>query len=187
MMAFEPKGDQARWRTLYAMLQDREVGDVITYTVMAEALELDPVADRTTIQLAMRRAAKEYLEVEKRSVKAVSGTGYEVITPQGKLGLARLHQKKAGRSLQRGQSQVVNVDFQGMDPEVRKAFEVMAGAFAAQLDYTRRLDVRQSNLEQAVQAVSDRSDATDAALAELQRRLDALEQRDEPNSTNEDE
>ena len=176
-VAFEPIGDRARWRVLYELLRERSVGDTIAYATLAEALELDADDDRTTIQLAMRRAAKEYLEVDKRSVKAVPGVGYEVVSEEGKLGLARLHQKKAGRSLQRGQSQVVHVDFNGMDPEVRKAFEVMAGAFAAQLDYTRRLDVRQRNLEQAVEAVTERSDATDAAVAELQQRLDALEQR----------
>lgn len=175
-VAFEPIGDRARWRVLYDLLRELDVGHTVAYETLADALELHADEDRTTIQLAMRRAAKEYLEVDKRSVKAVPGIGYEIVSEEGKLGLARLHQKKAGRSLQRGQSQVVHVDFNGMEPEVRKAFEVMAGAFAAQLDYTRRLDVRQRNLEEAVDAVTQRSDATDAAVVELQRRLDALEQ-----------
>ncbi len=186
MMAFQPKGDRARWRVLYDLLLEHDVGHTVSYETLATALDLDPDDDRTTIQLAMRRAAKEYLEVDKRSVKAVPGVGYEITSDEGKMGLARLHQKKAGRSLQRGQSQVVNVNFNGMDPEVRRGFEVMAGAFAAQLDYTRRLDVRQKNLERAVDAVIERSHQTDSAVEELQRRLDELERKTSGEQTPEE-
>jgi hypothetical protein len=174
-VAFQPKGEIARWRVLYNVLKGYGVGDTISYSVLAEALDLDPDADRNTIQLAMRRAAQEYLRVDKRTTRAVPGVGYEITSVEGKMEVARLHQRKASRSLGRGHDQVIHVDFNGMDPEVRKGFEVMAGAFAAQLDYTRRLDVRQRGLEEAVRQVSQKTDANDAALSRLQQRLEALE------------
>lgn len=181
MSPFQPAGDRARWRILYDLLHSAHVGEVITYGDMAEALELDPATDRTTIQLAMRRAAKE-LEVEdKHAIEVIANEGYRIVEPKQHLDLAQRQQRKAGKALQRGQSKVVNVDLNGMDPELRKAFEVVAGAFAAQIDFNRRLSVRQENLERAVQAVTQQSEQQQQRTAEeleaLRERLRRLEER----------
>lgn len=176
MRPFQPVGSRARWRVLYDLLRPLRVGDLLTYDQMAAALELDPEADRHTIQLAMRRAARELETVNKHTVDVVVNKGYRVVEPEQQLGLARRHQRKASKSLVRGQSKVVNVDFNLIDPETRKAFEVMAGAFAAQLDFNRRMDVRQANLEKAVDAVAGQADRTDEEIAELRARLRRLEE-----------
>jgi hypothetical protein len=160
---------------LYDLLRVRQVGDLVDYPTMAEALELDPVKDRTAIQLAMRRAAQELETEDKHAVDAVSGVGYRIVEPTAHLDLARRHQRKAGRSLARGHSKAVNVDFNAVDPETRRAFEVVASAFAAQMDFNRRMDVRQRNLERAVEAVTQRSERTNEELATLRARLARLE------------
>lgn len=181
MSPFKPLGDRARWRVLYELLRKLRVGDTLTYEEMGAALHLDPVAERQTIQLAMRRAARELEQVDKHAVDVRANVGYEIVAPASHGELAKRHQRKSHRSLTRGHSKVVNVDFNGMDPEARKAIELMASAFAAQLDFNRRMDVRQANLERAVEAVTKRADEraerTEVELDELKARLARLEQK----------
>lgn len=181
MTAFEPVGEQARWRTLYYLIRDVAVGDLLSYEEMATALDLDPLKDRNIIQLAMRRAGRELETTNKRAVDAVPNQGYRVVEPEEHALLARRHQRKSNRSLVRGHSKVVNVDFNQMDPEARKAIELMASAFASQMDFNRRMDVRQANLEKAVEAVTRQTEAqanrTDEELAALHDRLRRVEER----------
>ena len=175
MSPFEPAGETARWRILYDLLSGRTVGDVLNYEVMAEALDLDPIEDRHTIQLAMRRASKQ-LELEnKHAVEAVQNVGYRIVEPEEHLRLARGQQRRSSRALARGHSKVVNVDLSNVDPEVRNAFQVVASAFAMQMEFNRRTDVRQKKLEDALDAVREKSTRTDEEVAELRARLDRLE------------
>lgn len=178
---FEPVGPRARWRVLYDLLAARKVGDVLTYDEMAAALDLDPSEDRQTIQLAMRRAGRELEQVDKHAVDVVVNKGYRIVEPEQQLGLAQRHRRKASRSLVRGQSKVVNVDFNLIDDETRKAFEIVASAFAAQLDFNRRIESRQVNLEKAVAAVTqqteEQAERTDEEIAELRLRLRRLEEK----------
>lgn len=178
---FEPIGSRARWRVLYDLLSARKVGDVLTYDEMAAALDLDAERDRTKMQLAMRRAAQELESVDKHAVDVVVNRGYQIVEPEQHLGLARRHQGKASKALARGQSKVVNVDFNAIDPETRKAFEVVIAAFGAQIDFNRRMDVRQAHLERAVEAVTKQTERhaerTEEEIAQLRARLRRLEER----------
>lgn len=181
MSPFKPVGDRARWRVIYDLLRKLNVGDILSYDEMGDALDVDPGKDRLTIQLAMRRAARELEVADKHAVDAVTNEGYRIVEPTEQAALAHRHQKKARRSLARGQSKVVNVDFNLIGPETRKAFEIMAGAFAAQIDFNRRMDIRQRHLEKAVEAVTVRTEEnaqrTDEELAELRARLRRLEEK----------
>lgn len=173
--AFQPLGDVARWRTLYNQLLSRaNHGDVITYDRMGQVLGLDPQADRHAIQMAVRRASKELEQADKMALDSVPNEGYRVVQAVEHIELARRQQRRSHRALSRGHSKVVNVDFTGMEPEVRKAFDVMASAFSMQMDFNRRIDVRQRNLESATQAVAQRQERTEEELRELRERLDAL-------------
>jgi hypothetical protein len=177
MSPFEPAGQQARWRTLYQRLRKVNVGDVLTYEEMGALLQLDPVVDRHTLQMAMRRAAQELEKVDKHAVDSVVNTGYRVVEAADHVMLAKRHQRKAGKSLVRSHSKVVNVDLNNASPELRHVLEVGAAVLSAQMDFNRRMDLRQSNLERVVQAVATKTDHTDEALAELRDRLVRLEQR----------
>jgi len=179
MSPFEPAGETARWRILYAALQERSVDDVITYETMAELLELDPADDKHTIQVAMRRAAIELEKVDKHAVEAVVNVGYRIVEPEEHLRLAKGQQRRSSRALARGQSKVVNVDLSNVDPEVRQAFQVVASAFAMQMEFNRRTDIRQKKLEESLDAVRETSTRTEEEVAELRERLDRLERRDE--------
>jgi DNA-binding winged helix-turn-helix (wHTH) protein len=176
---FQPTGKQARWRVAYELLQAAEVGAVVTYDELGEALGLDSDSDRHAIQMAIRRAAQELEEQDKRAIDAVTNKGYRIVEAPEHLVLARRHHRKAGRSLARGHSKAVNVDLTGVDPEVRRALELTAQAFSLQMDFNRRFAVRQSQLEQAVREITD-TQATDRRrsaddIAMLRDRIERLE------------
>lgn len=175
MSPFKPAGDRARWRMVYDVLRHADIGDVITYEALAEALGLDPGKDRHKVQMAVRRASVDFLDTDKRALDVVIDEGYRVVDASGHLLLARRHQSKASKSLERGHSAATNVDLSGVEPQTRHALEVVAQAFALQMDYNRRLDVRQKRLEDALADVTERSGRTEAEVAELRERLERLE------------
>lgn len=175
MSPFNPLGERARWRIVYELLADIEVGGVITYAALGEALDLDPERDRHPIQMAVRRAAKYSETQDSRALEAVPNQGYRIVLPAEHLRLAKDQQRRSSRALVRGQSKVVHVDMTGMEPETRKAFEVVAQAFAMQLEMTRRLDVNQRRLEESVKSIKDQTARSADEITELRARLDRLE------------
>lgn len=179
MTPFEPVGESARWRVLYDLLRKRNDNDILTYAEMGEALDLDPVKNRHAIQMAFRRAAKEYEQVDQRAVDVLPNVGYRVVEPPEHLRLARRHQKRSRKELTKGQSKVTHVDLSGMDPETRRAFMVVGQAFAMQADMMRRMDVRQSRLEEAVASTVGKQERSEEELAELRARLERLENRNQ--------
>lgn len=175
MSPFEPVGARARWRIVYELLCATTTGDVLTYERIGEALGLDPDDDRHAIQMAVRRAAKEHEVGDRRAIEPVANSGYRVVEAPEHLRLARGQQKRAGKALARGQSKVVHVDLSGMEPETRRAFEVVARAFAMQMDFNKRFDVRQAKLEDTITSMSERTERTEQEIADLKARLARLE------------
>lgn len=174
-MPFEPAGDTARWRIIYDLLIKASIDQVITYQEMGEALALDPEADRHAIQMAVRRAAKEHEVTDGRALDVVPNTGYRIVTVPEHLTLAKRHQKKASRALARGQSKVEHVDLTGVDPETKRAFEVVALAFQMQADFNRRLEANQKKLARQVDAAASAQERTAEDIADLRLRLARLE------------
>ncbi len=177
MSPFKPVGDEPRWRTLYGLLRNTAPNDLLTYQQMANALGLDPVRHRPTMASAMRRAAEEYLDVDRRAIEVVRDEGYRVIEAEEHLRLARAHNKRAGTQLEIAYSAATKVDLSNMDPEVRKGLEVLAHGFLEQMEINRRLSARQRRTERALDAVAQRSNRTEEEVAELHARLAALEAR----------
>lgn len=176
---FVPLGEQSRWKTAYEVLTRHVAGDIVTYVELGEALDLDPGKDRHTIQMALRRAAKEFEEHDLHALDSIPNTGYRIVEPPEHLTLARGQQKRSSKALMRGQSNVVNVDFTGMDPEIRKAFEVTAHAFGSMIDMQRRMYKRQSDIETALTETGKRQDRSEEEVQELKDRLARLEQQPE--------
>lgn len=175
MTPFQPVGDKARWRIIYDLLTSMKPGDVLTYADVGEHLDLHPDDDRHAIQMAVRRAAKEFEENDLHALEAVQNVGYRVVQTAEHMVLAKRQQRRSHRALASGHSKVANVDLSDVDPEVRKAFEVMAQAFAMQMDFNRRMDVRQKRLEDTLEAVVERTDRSDSEVSELRSRLERLE------------
>ncbi len=174
---FQPTGDRARWRVLYDLLLTLEPGELCTYEDMAGALGLDYEADRTKLIPPFQRAAKELEANQKRAVRLVRGIGYRVAKPEEHLVLAQAHQKRARIEVERAHSKVTNVDLSQMDPETRKGFELVRLALSMQGEFMRRMDVRQEQLAQAVEAVATDQRITRDEVAELRERMRQLEAR----------
>lgn len=177
MSPFEPVGEVARWRVLYEILRPILPDGVLTYEDMAEALDLDPVRDKTTIQLAMRRAARELEQVDNRAVDSVRNVGYRVVQAQEHLTLAERHHRKARGQLVRSNSKVQHVDRNALDQESQKAFEVVGRVLSWQLQQMRHLDLRQRNLEEAIESVQSNVHRTETDVAQHDERLRQLERR----------
>lgn len=175
MAPFTPAGDRARWQILYDLLRKTETGGIVAYADMGTALGLDPDADRHKIQMAMRRAAKEHLETDLRSVAPVPNHGYKVVETARKLELARQFQGKAVRSVRRGRDHVHYADLSGLDDATRAVFEAMAWKFAEQDEALHRLDVRTKRHERQLQAAITAHQETAQQLTNLQDRLTRLE------------
>lgn len=174
MGAFEPVGDRARWRIIYEVLSQRAVGEVMSYDEMGELLDLDPVKDRNAIRSAWGRAAHELLVVDKHATVAVPNEGYRIVEAEGHVSLAHRDQRRSTRALMRGRMKVTNVDYNEMSPALRRVAEVTAAAFSAQMDFNRRLDTRQANLEKAMASLQQ---STTEDAAEVRARLDRLEEK----------
>ncbi len=171
--AFEPAdGVEARWKKVYRVLKGKPVDSVLTY---AELDELFPGLGRPDLQSVLRRAAKEFLDRDKRALRNVRGHGYRVIDPSEHVQVARWHQQRSMKSLQRGHDAVVNVDLNGMSPEVKALTEATARALTMQMQFNRTMDVRQQRLEEAVAETVSRQEVQDETIADLKRRLEALE------------
>jgi O6-methylguanine-DNA--protein-cysteine methyltransferase len=175
MSPFTPAGDRARWRIIYDLLTDADVGDTVTYEDMGAALGLDPDKDRHLIQMAVRRAGREYLTVNLRALAPIPNVGYRVVETSRQLEIAGQHQVKARRSIKRGREQVTYVDVSGLDEATRQMFETMAWKFSQQDEAIKRLDVRQQRMQKQVEAAVSAQEHTQEELAELRARLEKLE------------
>lgn len=175
MSPFQPAGEQARWKTLYARLLTMSVGDTLTYAQMAELLDLHPRNDRHTLQMSMRRAAKEYLEEHSRAVEADRGVGYVVVEPGEHLRLAKKHGTRARVQLEMAYSKIIHVDMTDMDAETRKAFEMVGMGFAHQLEINRRQEKTNKAFAKALETASTSVERTQDELEAVKDRMARLE------------
>jgi hypothetical protein len=174
---FDPAGAKARWKTIYELLKLTNDNGILTYREMGEALGLDPETDRGAIVQAVRRAAKEHEEVDKRAITAVPNKGYRIAAPKEHLDLARRQQKRSSKALVRGQSKVVNVNMSKLDPEARRAFEVVAQGFAQLMDFNRRFERRQQEHTEVIASLVETTQRSDAERDELKERLARVEEK----------
>lgn len=178
MSPFAPLGETARWRVLYDIIQDTQVGGVATYSQLAKALDLDSKRDRHTIQVAMRRAGRELEEVDKHAIEAVANIGYRVVEVSEHLRLARGQQRRSVLALRRGKSKLENidpVDFSKLPGPMQTLVHNALILVTEQQSFNRRTDIRQKNLEEAMSTVQQKSSATEEQVTELMERLAKLE------------
>ncbi|WP_424462983.1 hypothetical protein [Pseudoclavibacter helvolus] len=174
-MSFEKVGEKSRRELALDVLRLHSPGDVVAYNELAEALGVDPDDERVVVQAAVRNAAIEFLDVDLHAVEAVQNQGYRIVRADEHVRLAHKLQKRSTRALKRGRKTVQKVDMNGMDPNLRRVVEATGQAFALQIDFNRRMDVRQTNIEKAVVSVAKKQERSDAEIAELQERLARLE------------
>lgn len=140
---FKPIAERSRWRMIYDLFRQAEIGQTITYETMGKALGLHPINDRHALQMAARRAGLEIEKVDKRAADAVRNTGYRIVEPSEILGLGKRRNRKAGKQIQRGAITVAATDLNSVDRETRNALETLARGFAVQAEVNRRFAAKQ--------------------------------------------
>lgn len=179
MSPFTPSGEQSRWRIVYDILLTCNIGDLVTYESLGRALDLfwNPGGDRHLIQMAVRRAAREYLEQEKRALEVVRNEGYRVTEATERPRLVRKHSAKLKRTMQRGHDLAVHVDYSGLDMEARRLLENAAATFYAQMQVTKALLRRQARLDEALTHVATKQERSDSEMEQMRERMADLERR----------
>ena len=168
------------WQRIYAHMQGMSIGDVLRYDVITELIG---PGSRSHFQHLARRAGAEMERRDSRVIEAVPLVGYRIVEPSEQIRLAKSRQRRARRELDKAKSKVVHIDRSGLDETTCALVDVMAAALSAQVDFTRRLDVRQRRLEAAVAAVQSSQERSEADLTDLRARLERLERSQEPRTT----
>ena len=176
-MPFESIGEKARWRVVYEKLITMSVGDVLTYDRMADLLDLDPRDDRHSMQMAVRRAAQQFLQDDSRALEAVRGIGYEIVAPEDQLRLAKQHNVRAGTQIAMAQALVVCVDLSEVQQAVRDGFEMMALGFSQQDEINRAQQRKNTAMMRALSTASTKQERTQEEVDLLQNRLAQLEKK----------
>jgi len=146
-MPFGPKGEVAQWRTIYRLFQQAAVGDTVGYEEMAEALDLDPVAERHRVQAAARKAATNLLKVDDRAVEVVPNEGYRLVPAERQIPLAGQQVERAARVLDKGKDLTVHVRLDELSPEGRGIVQAMSLGFAQVAEYARQMTRRMEDHE----------------------------------------
>lgn len=175
--AFDPKGDEARWRAIYPLFEDSSEDDVVTYDELAEALGMDANHDRMAIQGVVGQLRRKLLVKTDKAFVSVRNKGYRIVKAGEHFDLAQMEQKKARKRLKRTHDLVVYTDRNGMDSTQRTRLDIAVRFAAAQLDFNRRTDLRVKNLEKANENLEKANEATTARIARTDEETAALRER----------
>jgi predicted transcriptional regulator len=155
---FEPKGARARWRIIYDLFQKADQGQVVKYTEIADALNLDWIKDRQLLQMAARRATIELERVDGRTTYAVTNEGYRVAVPTDHVHIGRSRNRRALGQIKRGEAVVTGVDLNTVDSQTRDALLTLARGFAVQGEINRRVASTQARHSRLLDMLVERVD-----------------------------
>lgn len=153
---FKPKGAVAQWRMIFDYMKDREVGELVTYDQLTEALDRDFRHDRGPFYRARREMEAE----RKRTLVVVTGKGYQVANVQEHEREVIKHHQKGRRQLRRSKVLVESADRRLMSHAERQRFD--------------SLQLQISQHERAIGHLARRQKATEDVLAVVQTNQDRL-------------
>lgn len=73
---FKSKGEKPYWRILFEYLEEKEIGDIVSYKDLTNQIKADIESQRGSIY----RAGKELLDIHGRYIESVRGEGYKIIS-----------------------------------------------------------------------------------------------------------
>jgi hypothetical protein len=168
-----PHPPSRRVRAIEA-IKDRKEGDLVPYSELMQAIGVeDTKGVQSAVNSARYRLALDYLI----AVESVPGVGYRIVPAKERVRLARTDQHRAQLALKRGRRTAIYVDVRELDKTDRDLLERTAQSLALQLDFARRLDVRQETLNNALKTVpagSTKGERTREEIRRLEQRLAAL-------------
>ncbi|MEU6022632.1 hypothetical protein [Micromonospora sp. NPDC047134] len=170
-------GRRPRWRILYERMATLRDGELLPYEEMANLLDLDLTnTSHYQVTLASARKAADQLRLDGKKVcRLVRGHGYQVADPGQAIELARRHQTRAVAEIHAGHTTIDTIDRGKLDVTTARLVEAMAIGFARQHHMMRQLDVRQSRLETAMDALTATTHGTATRVEQTAARVGAAE------------
>lgn len=163
MEPFVPKNEVAEWKLLLPLFENANVGDVITYEQMSEALDRDFLKDRGPFYAMLVHLQAEH----SRTAENVRATGYRIAHAADHERLGKAKHKSAHRSLKKAHRTFASADRGMLTPEQAARMDALEVSSANHARMLKRLDSRTSKHEEQIQqVVGDQTDLA-AKVADL--------------------
>lgn len=175
MTVFVPLADVSQRQMVIDMAADVEPGEIITYEAIESLLGLD----RPRAQSVVNQAKFGLQKTHQKSLVAVRGVGYRVLSPSEHLELAKVHQAKGRRQTRKSRQAVEHTDYSKLNEAERTKYDVAIGVLRTLERWERRADLRYASrerLDDFVSAQSTKNARTDSEVSDLKTRLARIEQ-----------
>lgn len=163
--AFSPSRPDGRSdrRVVVELVADGEPDTTFTYAELIEALSegLDEPVARPRVYRAVKQANKTLLRERKRYLQVVPNTGYKMLRAEEHLPVALNKKNTAETYMRRGAELLDHVQLGELSADMRKAVEGNRLMFAGLIG--------------AIQHSAQRHAKSEALIADLQQRVDKLE------------
>lgn len=144
---FEIKGHKAQWEIVTEILETKNIGDIVTYEELLEALGPDfPRASLSSVVWAAIRKFRNH----KRTFANVRKVGWRMVDASEHKNLARRQQIKSKRRLVEAVAISASTDLARLDPEQRRAQQAQELHLRKLLDRVSRIEERQAKTETRV-------------------------------------
>ena len=159
MSPFTPKGSRALRTIVAEMAAQADLGDVLTYSKLAEAIDVDDgEAGRAQVRQAVSAArplllldhGRALVPVRRKEDIAKWGTGYRVALPGEFAGLAQDHRRRADRSISRSLAHIEHAPVDQMSPDEYKRFQAVGVVIRNMHSRMTSAEQRLADLEEAV-------------------------------------
>jgi hypothetical protein len=151
MSPFQPKGSRALRVIVAELAAKASFGDVLTFTELAEAIDVqDDEPGRGQVRQAVSAARPVLLADHGRLLVAVRGKGYRVALPGEAAGVAQDHRRRADRQISKAVAIVDSADTKGMTPEELRRFTAVGMVIRNLHGRMTAAEQRLADLEDAV-------------------------------------
>lgn len=168
MTLFKPKDTRAQWEKVYDLLAPLDIGDVLTYEAITEALDVDHI---NKVRNAVTKAANEWGKEKHRAIKVVNRVGYRVVSATEHETLARSHHKRSRRQMAKGLQVIRNTDRSLLSPQDRERFDRVEMQMARQASEIRRIDLRQREMDRVFAEEQTARRVSEEKIARMQEAL----------------
>lgn len=142
MSAFQPRGSRALRVIIAEMASSSQLGDVLPFTQLADAIDVNDNDDgRARVRQAVSAARPLLLRDHGRALVAERGKGYRVALPGELAGIAQDHRRRADVQVGKALAVIEHADQSTMTPAELKRFQAVGVVI-------RNLHARMSNSEQ---------------------------------------
>jgi hypothetical protein len=146
---------RSRRQVVLDLCKTKSPHDVVTYEELGQALDLDPVADRTIIQGTVQHANQSLLKEYQRGMQVIPNTGYQVLEAREHLDAAGKHQRKSTRAQGRAVHFLKNTKLEEMTPTERQLHQGQLMIAQMVLTHHKQTAAHLKRHDQAIESLRD--------------------------------